>query len=273
MSRVLKTGSNQITQNYSPTHGGVDLVKYRSCTDYIIAHSDGEVVEVRKDYNRTDRTGNSYGNYVKIKHKNSYYTLYAHLQYGSVTVSVGDKVSKGQVIAYMGNTGYSFGAHLHFEVRNPNNERINPTQYLDSDLPNVSNKTISYRIYSNDANRWFSVTNDGKTAGNERDTVGGIQVKVENGCGRIKYRTHLKNGYWLSEVYKWDDTNDGYAGIRGRDIDGFAIHSDDGPLIYRVKVKKYGWLPWVTGYDIYEPVNGYAGLINYEIVAVQIKFM
>lgn len=273
MSRILKTGSNQITQKYSKTHGGIDLVKYKSSTDYILAHSDGEVVEVRKNYNKTDKSGKSYGNYVKLKHSNGYYTLYAHLKYRSVTVSVGDKVKKGQVIGYMGNTGYSLGAHLHFEVRNSNNEKINPTQYLEADLPNVSNRTISYRVYSNNVKRWFNVTNDGKTAGNETDTIGGIQIRTENGCGRIKYRAHLKNGCWLNEVNKWDDTNNGYAGIKGRDIDGLAVQSEFDKLIYRVKIKKYGWLPWVTGYNIYEPVNGYAGLLNYEIVAVQIKFL
>ena len=52
------------------------------------------------------------------------YTLYAHMKYGSVTVKVGDRVSRGQVIGYMGNTGYSFGAHLHFEVRNENDKYI-----------------------------------------------------------------------------------------------------------------------------------------------------
>ena len=39
-------------------------------------------------------------NYVKIKHTNGYYTLYAHMKYGSVAVQKGDKVSKGQVIGY-----------------------------------------------------------------------------------------------------------------------------------------------------------------------------
>lgn len=137
MSRLLKTKGNKITQKYkADTHKGIDLVGTGSTTDYIIAHSAGTVVGVRADYKTTDKTGNSYGNYVKIKHSNGMYTLYAHLKYGSVTVKSGDKVSKGQVIGYMGSTGHSTGAHLHWEVRNTSDVRIDPTAYLDADLPN-----------------------------------------------------------------------------------------------------------------------------------------
>ena len=135
MSRVFKTKENQITQNYKAgSHNGIDLVGYKSQLDYIVAHSDGTVVEYRNNYATTDKTGNSYGNYVKIKHDNNYYTLYAHMKYKSVTVKTGDKVKKGQVIGYMGNTGHSFGAHLHFEVWE-GGTRINPTPYINADLP------------------------------------------------------------------------------------------------------------------------------------------
>ena len=54
---------------------------------------------------------------IKIDHGNGYFTRYLHLAYGSVNVSVGDFVKKGTVLGYMGNTGYSFGGHLHFEIK------------------------------------------------------------------------------------------------------------------------------------------------------------
>ena len=56
----------------------------------------------------------SFGKYVEIKHANGKVSLYAHLK--SYNVSVGDKVSKGQKIGVMGNTGNSSGTHLHFEL-------------------------------------------------------------------------------------------------------------------------------------------------------------
>ena len=136
MSRVFKTKGNVVTQGFkSGVHNGIDLVGTGRTLDYIVAHSDGQVVSVRSNYKTTDKTGSSYGNYVKIKHNNGMYTLYAHMKHGSVTVKLGDKVKKGQVIGYMGSTGRSTGAHLHFEVRNTSDKFVNPTQYIDSDLP------------------------------------------------------------------------------------------------------------------------------------------
>ena len=142
MSRVFKNKDNQITQKYKKgTHNGIDLVGYKNALDYIIAHSDGEVVSVRSNYKTTDKTGNSYGNYVKIKHNNGYYTLYAHLKYNSVCVTVGDRVAKGQMIGYMGATGHCTGAHLHFEVRDTSDTKIDPTAYIDADLPKIEETT------------------------------------------------------------------------------------------------------------------------------------
>lgn len=56
-----------------------------------------------------------YGNYVVINHENGYQTGYGHC--ASLSVKVGDRVAKGDVIAKMGNTGRSTGTHLHFEVK------------------------------------------------------------------------------------------------------------------------------------------------------------
>jgi murein DD-endopeptidase MepM/ murein hydrolase activator NlpD len=68
-----------------------------------------------------------YGNYTCISHGGSVSTCYGHQsRFGT---SAGASVSKGQVIGYVGNTGNSFGAHLHFEVR-INGQPVDPMGYL-----------------------------------------------------------------------------------------------------------------------------------------------
>lgn len=148
-SRVLKTKGNKVTWGYKKgTHNGIDIVGTGSTLDYIVAHSDGTVVQARNNYRTTDTSGGSYGNYVLIKHNNGMYTLYAHMKCNSVTVKVGQKVKKGQTIGYMGNTGYAFGAHLHFEVRDKNNNIIDPTRYINADLPALNNTStnVKYQV-------------------------------------------------------------------------------------------------------------------------------
>nr|DAE91224.1 MAG TPA: peptidoglycan hydrolase [Caudoviricetes sp.] len=134
-NRVLESGLLEVTQEYKPgVHNGIDVVNQNYTLGNIVAHSNGVVVGCRNNCNGFEN--GSYGNYVKIKHDNGYYTLYGHMAYNTVKVSVGQRVSKGQVLGYMGNTGMSYGGHLHFEVRNTNDVRIDPTEYLNSDLPN-----------------------------------------------------------------------------------------------------------------------------------------
>ncbi|MBQ8752693.1 MAG: peptidoglycan DD-metalloendopeptidase family protein [Clostridia bacterium] len=69
-----------------------------------------------------------YGRYIKIDHGNGLYTTYAHLN--SIGVVVGQKVSQGQQIGRIGNTGNSQGPHLHFEVIK-NGVRVNPLNYVE----------------------------------------------------------------------------------------------------------------------------------------------
>lgn len=68
-----------------------------------------------------------YGKYVVINHENGYKTAYGHCD--SISVAVGDRVSKGEEIARMGNTGRSTGPHLHFEVIK-GGEYVNPLEYV-----------------------------------------------------------------------------------------------------------------------------------------------
>ena len=70
-----------------------------------------------------------YGNMVEISHGNGYVTRYAHNKEN--LVNVGERVEKGQMIATMGSTGRSTGAHVHFEVVK-NGRHINPHSYISS---------------------------------------------------------------------------------------------------------------------------------------------
>lgn len=123
--RPVKTGSITATMYYSSGkyHGAVDFGV--SVGTPVYAAADGIVVT------STWGGSDSYGYYIKIKHYNGLYTLYAHGS--SLVVSVGQEVKQGQLIMYSGNTGNSTGAHLHFEVRvSPGgySNRDNPLNYL-----------------------------------------------------------------------------------------------------------------------------------------------
>ena len=107
-----------VTGEYK-NHGGTDIgASYGSA---IYAADSGTVVRSSDGWN------GGWGNYVMIDHGNGMQTLYAHMS--SRAVSVGQSVSRGQTIGYVGSTGMSTGPHLHFEMY-INGSRIDPqTRY------------------------------------------------------------------------------------------------------------------------------------------------
>lgn len=148
-SRVIQGKSTSMTQpfhyagekGYNYYHSGVDLTGFNgsyNILDWIVAHSDGVVVDLRT--NCTGFETGSYGNYVLLKHPNGYYTMYAHLAYGYVKVKLGQTVKKGDVLGYMDNTGTSYGGHLHWEVRTPAGVCIDPEPYINAALPGMETK-------------------------------------------------------------------------------------------------------------------------------------
>ena len=64
---------------------------------------------------------------VKIKHDSTYQTVYGHLL--KAAAKRGQRIKRGEVIGYMGNSGRSTGYHLHYEVRK-NGKRINPFSHM-----------------------------------------------------------------------------------------------------------------------------------------------
>lgn len=112
----------KITQGYYSWHRAVDIAD-RSKPP-IWAASSGTVIKASEG-----TWGGGYGNHVIIDHGNGVQTLYAHLDY--LTVSNGQQVGQGEVIGRMGNTGRVYGAtgiHLHFEVRD-NGVKAYPPNY------------------------------------------------------------------------------------------------------------------------------------------------
>ena len=108
---------NNITSPYGyrwggQFHAGVDIAGGYGSKIY--ATNNGVVVESKFDqyYENGKKRGN--GHYIIIDHKNGWYSSYAHLS--SRSVAIGDKVEMGQVIGYMGETGYATGVHLHFSL-------------------------------------------------------------------------------------------------------------------------------------------------------------
>ena len=103
-------------------HSGVDIGMPSGTP--ILAATDGTVTIA----NSTDSWGGGYGYYVKIKHNDTFDTLYAHCS--KICVINGQQVKKGQVIGYVGTTGRSTGPHLHFEVWK-NGSRASALDYFD----------------------------------------------------------------------------------------------------------------------------------------------
>ena len=123
----MRTITSYFGRRWGTVHQGLDISGYNAKGKPIVAADGGRVYAV----NSTSTWGTGifagYGYAVIIDHGNGVKTLYAHCS--KIAVKAGQKVTKGQTIAYIGSTGYSTGAHLHFEVR-VNNRRVDPLPYL-----------------------------------------------------------------------------------------------------------------------------------------------
>lgn len=257
--RIIEGGQCEITQGFHSGHKGMDIVNKNYTLGWLIAHSAGTVVGVEKNcnYNTYPNGECIYGNYVKIRHDDGYYTLYGHIAYGTVQVSVGQRVSKGQRIGYMGNTGYSNGGHVHWELRTPSDVKINPEAYLNADLPSSSNLVnVFYRVKTKE-NGWLDeVRNLEDYAGLGKNSIIDFMVRVDRGS--VWYQAHVKGKGWLPKVtgYNTNDYYNGYAGDDMNPIDCVRIYYNTPSDIRPYKKAKYriNNLPWV--YDNEKCPNG-----------------
>jgi murein DD-endopeptidase MepM/ murein hydrolase activator NlpD len=125
--------ANIVTSDFGPRHGrphqGVDLDLETG--DTVVSAFDGVV--------RMSKTYYGYGNMVVVRHFNGLETLYGHLS--KVLVEPGQTVKAGEVVGLGGNTGHSFGSHLHFEIRFMG-QPIDPSKFISFDQFSLLNNEV-----------------------------------------------------------------------------------------------------------------------------------
>lgn len=125
MSKSYRVSSNFSLRRVHPVtgkitaHKGVDFAL--PIGTKVLSVGDGKIIFIGH--------GQKAGNYVVIKHSTKHITRYMHLK--KILVSIGQRVAKGEKIAFSGNTGWSTGPHLHYEVW-INNRAVNPLKIRSS---------------------------------------------------------------------------------------------------------------------------------------------
>lgn len=174
-------------------HYGLDLAQPTG--EPIYAAFDGVV--------RISKRNKSYGNLVILHHANGLETYYAHMS--KRLVSVGDQVKSGEVIGLCGNTGRSFGSHLHFEVRYMGNA-LNPEDVIDcsthdlvSDRLELTSK--SFRKVAKGGSRGSSVGTSGSgSTGWYRVRQGDTLEKIARRNGTTVKRLCQLNGIKQTKI-------------------------------------------------------------------------
>ena len=134
--------------------------------------------------------------------------------------------------------------------------------------PAPSKPDVIYQVWDDVKNKWLpNVKNDKDYAGIFGHAICAVFANLSR--GNIFYKVHYKGGKWLPEVKNRAD----YAGLFNRPIDGLMMKTDTGKTIrYRAHLRRRNaWLPWVTGYNIKDGDNGYAGILGQEIDGIQIE--
>ncbi|MEQ8392938.1 MAG: M23 family metallopeptidase [Thalassospira sp.] len=100
---------------YTKMHKGIDFAAPRGTP--IFAAGNGTIDKIGRN--------GGYGNYIRIRHNDSYDTAYAHMKGFAKGLKQGSRVKQGDIIGYVGTTGRSTGPHLHYEILK-NNAQVNP---------------------------------------------------------------------------------------------------------------------------------------------------
>lgn len=259
-------------------HYGLDLVGVDDKTVY--APCDGVIGASTIVTNKSNRTW-EWGNYVRLDTEDKHSIFLCHL--ASRAVSKGQKVKKGDKLGIMGNTGYSRGAHTHFEVRKYGTSTVvNPSEY--SGIPNKNGTynaeststdsiDVTYQVYSN--GKWlgkvtnYNTSNSNGYAGIDKYPIQAIKVNLSKGS--VQYRAHTIDGKWWDWVTDCSGTGfNAYSGVIGKNIDAIQMKlvgdlAKTYSIKYRVSTNtSNGYLPWVSD------DTDYAGIVGKPIDKIQI---
>jgi murein DD-endopeptidase MepM/ murein hydrolase activator NlpD len=115
-SKVVSQGYNGKSTHKGASRYAIDFIMDIGTKVY--AARGGRVIDIKEDSNKVgySEAFAKYGNFVTIEHDDATFATYYHLKKFGAYVKVGDKVNRGDLIGYSGNTGYSSGPHLHFQV-------------------------------------------------------------------------------------------------------------------------------------------------------------
>ena len=197
MKRIF-ADNYKVTQNYHSGHGGMDIVGLSSKN--IISPIDGVVKSSTIIPKSSGDVTWEWGNYVRVDDAQGNRYFFCHMD--SRAVSVGQRVQVGTKLGVMGNTGYSFGAHCHFEVRTKNNVRTNPASFLG--IPNTeavyrwdkTSKGWTYGAFKNDwafvDGCWYWFDGSGIAATGPKKIDGKLYWFAPKGYGGIKECQMLK---------------------------------------------------------------------------------
>jgi murein DD-endopeptidase MepM/ murein hydrolase activator NlpD len=118
---------------YSKMHQGLDYGAPKGTPVFAAGNGSVELVKAQSA---------GYGNHVKIKHDNTYSTLYAHMSKFARNIRNGAKIKQGQIIGYVGDTGTATGPHLHYEVIEKG-RKINPAKFKAFPLSPLKGKELA----------------------------------------------------------------------------------------------------------------------------------
>lgn len=176
-----------ITGGYTESHKAIDLGWTNTKTEELLACADGIVEDVY-----TIKTG---GNTILINYQNGYKSYFMHCS--KIIVSKGQKVSKKQLVAYMGMTGTEVtGPHCHF-ILTLNGIRVNPIEhcYIEK-WQKISDRTKNYPVmYEKEDNviEESEVIDEPKEENTEKIDINDFKDSIENVNYCMKLLKNLKN--------------------------------------------------------------------------------